>query len=289
MVDGGPQLTHDIVRGAPDLARHFLYHAVRSAPSRDSILSLAPLAATLDSIAGGHVLGDWLAKSAARDFIKRAPLAATYAKLVASADALDGKRASGYLDSLRAAGETDMLIGAIALVDATASDADEYVRLARASGDPWLITLADRASASDSLSRGDYARAEETLRGAASRCGYMHLDWQCAQVELELTGLLVHQGRTTDAASAGLTGLRRARKSAYFLEGSFLFRLGDIARLEGDVPLLRAYAREAELDAHDRCRIQRAAHEIVAAADIEARTQAPRSPSSRTDRAAPRP
>lgn len=256
MARGGPPVGDDVVSATPDLARGFLYQALRTATTKERVLELAPLANRLDGRMGGHLLADLVDRVSRADFGKRAPLAQTYTKLLASDDAL-GAQTAAYLVALRAAGANDMLLGAIQFTGKLEDDIDEYERLATASGDPWFSAIAAHTRASARLAHGDVTRAEQTLRHALAACVPAHVEWRCAVLEQDLEALLADEVRTTEARTVALSGLSRAQAYAHYLEPVFISRLADIARYEGRSSLLAAYAREVELEAPDDCPLMR--------------------------------
>jgi len=264
MVAGGPPMPEDLVRAFPDRARLYLYHAVRAASSRERALALVPLAESLDARIGDHLLADYVRRSAARDFARRAPLAATYARLVAAPRSLDDKALTEYFRALRAAGESDMLMGALRVAGRLPAELDEFERLAAASGDPWPAAQAAEARARVLRERGEVARAEELLRSAIAACDARHIDYIRAFLEYDLSTLLEGEHRTIEARSLAVQGLARARAHANDAVARFVFRLGAVARLEGDVPLLRAHMRETALLAPDDCETVRSAREVLA-------------------------
>ena len=151
LVSTGAPPPPSVLQGAPSYMRHFLYHALRSAPSSDRVRALAPLAATLDARDGGQVLSSLVARTAAHDLRARAPLAATYQRLSANPAALDKPAAEQFLAALRHAHEDDLLLGALILLNRTG---DEMQRLARATNDPWYRVVAADYEAIDLVAHG---------------------------------------------------------------------------------------------------------------------------------------
>ena len=275
MARGGPPVGDDVVSATPDLARGFLYQALRTASSRAHVLELAPLAGRLDARTGTHLLGDLVDRISRADFSRRAPLAATYGQiLVADDDALGAHETAAFLAGLRAAGASDMLLGALQFTGKLDENLGEYERLAAASGDPWFASIAARGQATAQVSKGELPRAEETLRRALAACVPARIDWRCAVLEQDLAALLADEVRTTEARAVALSGLARARAHAHYLEPVFASRLADVARYEGSESLLAAYAREVELESPDDCPLMRVTHleladSRAAALDVE--------------------
>ncbi|HEX7842125.1 MAG TPA: hypothetical protein VF469_31855, partial [Kofleriaceae bacterium] len=105
-------ISADLAHRVPGLTRLYLYDAVRSATSAEAVRALAPLAATLDAVAGDHALSAYVDRIAHLDFTRRGPLAARYARVVAG-EPLDPAAAQGLLAALRAARQDDILLGAL--------------------------------------------------------------------------------------------------------------------------------------------------------------------------------
>jgi hypothetical protein len=110
MAQGGP-VHVDLVDKAAGYARLYVYDAVRAAPDAARVGALLPVAKALDEHDGGDVLQRYVQKIASRSFERRAPLAQTYAQLIANYDFLKGQAQERYLDELRQAGEDDLLLG----------------------------------------------------------------------------------------------------------------------------------------------------------------------------------
>jgi hypothetical protein len=270
MLTGGPLIPDAVLDGAPEQARNYLYHSVRSATTSARVRELEPLARRLDARAGGHALADWVERSARDDFAKRAPFAETYRKLVLTNASDDRAITKPYLAALRAAGQSDLLLGAMHLAGAAQDNAREYAKLASDGGDPWYLAMAAYVRAGKELSENDYARAEATLRRALGPCEAARVEWRCAKIESSLAWLLQNEARSSEARSVALSGLARSRAFASDLEPVFLLRLAEPARLDGSVALVAAYARELTLVAPDDCFSQRTAREELTDAHLTA-------------------
>jgi hypothetical protein len=194
--------------------RDYFYDAVRTAPSAERVRALAPLAGALDLAAGGDVLRRHVERVAAAPFDRRGALAARYAALVRGE--LDGAARARLIGELRAAHHDDLLLGALAAgsrgasvppVDAGA--ADEYIRLAEATRDPWFELAAAEQRGAGAVSRGDLAAAEATLTDAGERCDRSGLAYRCAAIGRRLAGVY-EATRQTAAAGDALEHARRA-------------------------------------------------------------------------------
>ena len=266
MATTGVPPSDDLVRAQPSFLRYYVYEAVRAAPSRERVLSLAPLAEKLDPV--DHALGAYVARSATRDFAKRAALAATYAKLVASPTALDEGARDAFFASLRAAGEDDMLFGAIVRTGQGAALAGDLLRIAAASKDPWLVATADGAKAKADEDRGDFAAAEVRLRAALASCALHRIDYLGAKLGLELATMLTRLERTAEARAAADDAMQKSRAHSVDQEYSLTFLFGDIARLGSAFALMRAELGDGILRMPDRCDGAKYAHELIANAEI---------------------
>jgi tetratricopeptide (TPR) repeat protein len=253
-----------VVDASPDCIRHFFYHAVRMAPTPERVGSLAPIACRLDARAGGHTLSDLVVRAAANRNPARGAWAATYGRLLDRSDALSDEDKERYIAALRAAGEDDMLFGALVLSDRASAHADELERIATAAHDPWLSTVALWHRADAQLSRGDRQGAVSTLRQAITRYAGEPVAWPLAKLASMLTWLLVNDGRTAEGRSVALQGLRLGRRSAPEMMNNFLFRLADIGRIEGDASSAAAFGREAELVDPNDCAVVSATHTVLA-------------------------
>jgi cellulose synthase operon protein C len=173
LVAGGT-VDDDTVNAYPSLVRLYFYDAVRAAPSAERVRALRPLAQALDARHGGDHLAAYIDRIARADFRRRAPLAARYAVL-ARRQLTDQDKVQKLIRDLRASRQDDMLLGA--LLHAGPIDwrpnkgqLDEYVRLARATRDPWFELEAEINRAWHALSGGDAPLGQTVLSAAAPRC-----------------------------------------------------------------------------------------------------------------------
>ncbi|MGZ3408683.1 MAG: hypothetical protein ACXVAN_19670, partial [Polyangia bacterium] len=261
--------------------RHFLYHALRAAPTVDRVRALAPLAATLDARDGGDVLAALVARTAAHDLRTRAPLAATYARLAVDPGALDKPAAEAFLAALRRAHENDLLLGALILLGRTG---DEMQALAHATNDPWFRAVAADYEAQALYAKDKLTQAESVLLVALDDCRAHHLDYRCVYLESTLTDVYRGQQRLDDAQRLGKQALEHAYAHALSREPEFLRDLGDAARSREGFALMSAFLDEAVLADANRCEARRFAYEMTAASHMfrldpaGARTELARAP-----------
>ena len=246
-------ISADLARQIPGLARVYFYDAVRGATTAEAVRALAPLARTLDAIAGDHALIDHAERIAHAEFSRRGPLAARYAKLVAG-QPLDPAAARAFLDALRAARQDDILLGALVRTrpDQVVPEAElpELRRLAGAAAAPWFRLLAAQKQAAVLIARGDAEAAELTVLPALAECRTSYLDFWCAQLDLALGESYLISLRLSDARRVLGDALARARRSGEWeLEQWFYPDLVNLEVLGDDVsqsrlPLVRAYLGE---------------------------------------------
>ena len=252
----------------PSYLRHYFYHALRAAPSLARVRALAPLAAELDARDGGHVLDALLARTAARDVSRRAPLAATYARLVANPAALDRVAADAYLTSLRRAGEDDLLLGALLLLNRQQAQSQEFARLAAATGDPWYRYFAADVEATRLMEHDRLVDAESLLVPALADCRLHRLDYRCVYLESALTEDYNFLLRSDDAQRLGRQALVDARAHALSREFELLRALSETARHRFRFALMDAYLGESVLSRPDLCDAARWAWERSANARL---------------------
>ena len=246
-------ISADLARRIPGLTRLYLYDAVRSATSADAVRALAPLARTLDAVAGDHTLGGHVDRIARANFARRRPLAERYAQLVAGP--LDPAAADAFLAALRAAHQDDILLGALLLTSpdrrtVPPARLPEYLRLAEASADPWFRMLAIEQDALARVARGDAVSAEAIALPAYASCAATRLEFRCIRLATVLGEIYLTQLRLSDARRVIDDGSARARGAGeWFIEQIFLPQLADLEMQADDVaastlPLARAYLGE---------------------------------------------
>ena len=263
LVAAGPRLATvpdgvpaELAREVPGTTRLYFYDAVRAAATADAVRALAPLARTLDAVAGDHVLAAYVDRTARADFTRRGPLATRYAALVAGAQ-LDDAATRGLLAQLRAAGQADILLGALIWTGPGRNVAPallaEYRRLADAAADPWFAMLATEQEARAAIDRGQPEAVELPVRAALQTCRTLKLEFRCIRLALVLGESYLAVLRLVDARRVLGDGSAMVERSGeWFLEQAFLSQRADLEMLADDVsastlPLARAYLGELEL------------------------------------------
>jgi hypothetical protein len=267
-------ITPQAARRIPGTTRLFLYDALRGATSAEAALALAPLAAALDALAGGDHLARAVARVAAADFSRRAPLAARYAEVVAG-KRLDAAEARALQAALRAGRHDDLLLGALIRTSADghtvpAEQLPEFQRLAAATGDPWFAMLAAEQAAGALRARGEHVSAEVIARAALTACGREGLDFRCARVELGLAEGYLDSNRLDDARRVARAAWERARRGGeWYVERRALKLLAEVESRGGELgaqtlAVARAYTGELARRYPESCPDRPWAHELVA-------------------------
>jgi len=263
MAEQGTPLTDSQVRDAPPMARRYLYLAAWSAPSAERIRALLPVARALDAHYGGTVLVSYVERTAKRDFSKRAPMAATFSQVLAGK--VDASGGEAFVRQLQAAGEQDILLGALPLLNMLPARVELYEATARAVGDPWFVMNAQLQRARAQLAASELGQVEATLRAAVSPCEQQRLDYRCAELEQMLAELYTAEHRLSEARQHARQGLAWAKQvNDAGIEVRLLQNLGQIARFQKGFTLSRAYTREAALREPEYCPAQIHAHESLA-------------------------
>jgi hypothetical protein len=272
MVDTGAQPPAELVRRYPSYLARYLYHALRSSPSRERALALLPLAITLDGADPDAPLARAVQRMATGDFGRRGPLAEEYGRLFEKWIAFDFDDATidSFLTRARAAHEDDLFFGAVDMTGRAGLHATELAAIAAARHDPWMDLVARGGAAAAQQGRGDFASSETTLRSAIGTCNARHLDYLCAKLELQLVQELVDLARTADATAVAESGLRRSRLSAHDQGYNLEAAMADVARQRGAFPLMAAYLRDTVLREPNNCVGKRQAYEFLAAARLRA-------------------
>ncbi len=194
MAQDGSGLTPDDARAAPGVARIELYDALRSAPNRERVEALRPIAAAID--AADHTA---TAIAAVDRGAPRAELAASYLAILSG----HAPARAPYLAALRAAHADDLLIGALlALGDDGAvkpAELAEFAKLTAASPDPWIQVLGLEQQANAQLVRGDRDGAEAMFMRARPACAAGAPSFRCMKIALGLGELYLHEQRLGDA------------------------------------------------------------------------------------------
>lgn len=270
VMDGTP-MPPSLARAAPMVARTTFFLALWSRQSADEVRALAPLAKELDALAGDRRCQAWIDRTAARDFTRRAPLAADFRRLVRSYyDALGpqggGPRlrqgsgpaplapeeSAGLVTRIQRSTETDLLLGALALTGRARSDIDLYEREAKASGDPFFLRQAALERARLAHARGDAQGAENIGRQAVQGCANATADLRCLQLHQWLAQVYREQHRLVEAQEHAQASLELAQAQLQLTSvDPALLELGDLARLRGSIGRTRAFLEERVLRAPD--------------------------------------
>jgi tetratricopeptide (TPR) repeat protein len=243
-------ISDDLARQVPGSARIYFQDAVRGATTAGAVRALAPLARTLDAVAGDHALIDQIERTARADFRLRGPLAARYQELV---DRAPVDPAS--VRALRAARQDDLMFGALlrSRPDGDAVPPEQLVelrRLADATGQPWFQMIATVQEAIARVAQGDAAAAEHTALAGLASCRTAVLDVWCARLDRVLGQSYLLVRRFGDARRVLDDALARARRSGEWTLEQQVFE--DLVTLEergddgshGRLAVLRAYRGE---------------------------------------------
>jgi len=248
----GTPIPAEQLRALPGPSRRCFYEGVRRATSRERVQALVPMAQTLDAVAGDHALAGYAQRIAARDFGKRRPLVEAYASFVAGT--MPQAEVGPLLDRLRAAGETDLLLGALLHLPSLGDRMGEYVRLVAETGDPWFQLQAEEQQAVAELAKGQVPPAVERLQKALARCQGASLGSVCLGLERRLSYAFTSSSQLVPAREHARKALADARREGEWIhEFGTLLALGQIARLERRLPLTRAYLEEGMYHAEGNC------------------------------------
>jgi len=232
------------LRLRPDVYRLYLYDAIRAAPGLQRLRELWPLAEILDAHYGGSALRDAIRWAEARDFQRRAPLAALYLSVREGAPVPGGLPA--YLEKLRAARENDILMGTLVVTREVAKDAEGYAQLATQTRDPWFMLLAEEERAIADTQRGEWFQAERILRAAVSRCRQSTIVYRCGVLLEKLSSIYRRFWWLPEATRSAQEARALYRRSGFFgRDASMHQQLGQLARLQGQDVLARAILDES--------------------------------------------
>lgn len=243
LLASGTPVPLELVRRFPGTMRSYFYSALSSAPSREQVLALAPMAATLDRVGTGTVLSDEIRRIASLDFRRRAPLASAYAQ------ARQGKPLAAAARAALTASDpppdvADIVLSAMFELEAIANHLDAFRRMVKRAGDPWFEIILEQAEAAAARGRGDWLAAETQLRKALQRCSPA-VNYRCMSVARDLVRLYQDLYRIPEAVAVGGTWLRTARSAGEWGQTlATLLRLGDAARFSSSLATTRAYASE---------------------------------------------
>ncbi|SEK31547.1 Putative zinc-finger [Stigmatella aurantiaca] len=256
----------------PGRVRLYLYHALRTAASREQVLALLPLAQSLDQVSRTRTASASVQRIAGADFARRAPLAETYRTLLAAPGALSDGEKTAYLERLRRSGEQDLLLGAILLMGAERQHLAEVERLVQASDDVlWYRGPLVKAQALEEMARGAGTAAEQRLQEAVEDSRRAGLDYRSIALQEELSTLYNRLDRRREAMQVARAALEAARRTDdWFHEDLLVFDLVTSARLSHAPALARAYLDEYLQRAPEDCARRAEYHHFRALLAVEA-------------------
>jgi hypothetical protein len=245
LVMGGGTATAEALRARPDVYRLYLYDAIRAAPGLQRLQELWPVAEALDVHYGGGALRDAIRWAEARDFQRRAPLATLYLNVFQRKPVPGGLPA--YLEKLRVAGETDILIGTLLFAKREmAIDVESYARLAVQTRDPWFLLLAEEERAAAAIKRGEWFRAEQILVTAASQCRGGTITYRCGLLLEKLSTIYRRFWWLPEALRSAKEARALYRRGGFWGREAFIYQhIGQLARLQGQAVLARAVLAES--------------------------------------------
>ncbi|NTX14664.1 CHAT domain-containing protein [Myxococcus sp. CA051A] len=252
-------------RRHPGISRGLFYDVVRTAPTSARVQALLPLAELLDRIHGGTALADHTRNIATRDFTRRAPLAAEYARLLRERQ----PASPDYLTRLRGAGEHDLLLGARLLTPEAQSPPEELERVARQWNDPWIHLLVQDELARQEGLAGEAWQADQRLKAALTLCREKRLRPRCADLLRKVSHRATSANRLSEAEDTGRASWREAQAMGEWeLESAALRALAQAARFQFRVASARAYLSEYLARAPDTCDVKNYVHRNIAALEL---------------------
>lgn len=245
LVSSGAPVPGELVQAHPGVLRTYFYNAVRTAPSRDRVLALAPLAAELDRIGDPqpHVLSEYVKRVAKLDFRRRAPLARAYADLLQNKP-VTGPLGAALTAETASADIADIVMGAMVERDVVAAHRDWFGKMAAQTGDRWFALVLAREVADAEENAGNWLEVEALLRNAQALCSPALL-YQCLTIDRRLGRFYGHLHRVHESLTVLQNALRSARGAGEWARYRTL--LGDVAdfqRLHSATATARAYANE---------------------------------------------
>lgn len=246
MVAGGEMPPRALLLEHPDIVRHSFYPAVRGASSPEVLRKLRAVAEALDAVAGSglqRALVDRLAKAPPE---VRTQLATRYAAARKSRDVEAAMEP--LIEAARSAHQPDILFGVLEQAKATLARSDEMRALARATGDPWLLSVADAKEVEALVGAGRLREAQRRLQGALADCRAsgdmtyrcLHLQHEAAQ----LHAFLYEPDKARDAARAEFEAAWQASTKKFAMWA--IEDLAAAASLQRRFALAYAYIREVQ-------------------------------------------
>jgi hypothetical protein len=244
LVMGSGTVSSEELRARPDVYRLYLYDAIRAAPDLQRLRELWPVAETLDAHYGGSALRDAIRWAEARDFQRRAPLAALYLSVFQKEPVPGGL--PGYLEKLRAAGEVDILMGTLLFTREVDKDVEGYARLAARTRDPWFLLLAEEERATAAIKRGEWFQAEQLLNAAVSQCRGGTITYRCGLLQEKLSTIYRRFWWLPEAMRNAKEAQALFRRSGFWGREAFIYQhIGQLARLQGQGVLAQAVLGES--------------------------------------------
>jgi hypothetical protein len=245
LVAGGAPVPRELIRLRPGVLRAYFYSAVRTAPSRERVAALAPMAAELDQLAAPdrRVLSDYVQRVARADFTRRAPLAAAYAALLQRQPVPAAQQAQLVAETA-SADVADIAMAAM-LQRGVAAEHAAWLRAQTArTGDPWQVVELAREEADAAVRAGNWLGAEAILRGTEAVCA-TDVAYQCLAAQRQLGRLYTDIHRVHDARAVLLAGVRAARAAGEWGRlVALLWQLAEAERFHSATATVRAYAGE---------------------------------------------
>jgi len=261
MLRGGPPLPGDLARRVPWRSRVMLHDAIRTATTGERLDELAPLAATLEGLAGTG-LSRYLAQARAGLSPARTAAAADYLKIRDGQGAIDDHTWASWLALAARARADDLILGA-RIATGRLDGAPSAEQLAAATRDPWfeLAVQLGRAKAASQAGRIEDGAAR--LAAIRAQCPPAASSYRCLQLEVELARLALDRHQPPEARQHALAAAATARQLAEWPQyGQALTLAGDAERFGGRFASARAYYEESGL-ARGLCGARNAAFTIA--------------------------
>jgi hypothetical protein len=253
LVTSNSTVSSEELRARPEVYRLYLYDAIRAAPTLQRLRELWPVAETLDAHYGGSVLRDAIHWAEARDFQRRAPLAALYVSVFRKQPVPGG--VPSYLEKLRAAGEVDILMGTLLFTRDVDKDVEGYARLAAQTHDPWFSLLAEEERATAAIKRGEWFQAEQILSTAARQCQGGTLTYRCGVILEKLSTIYRRFWWLPEAMRSAKEARALFRRSGFWGREAFINEhIGQLARFQNQGALARAVLGESLAHFPRHCR-----------------------------------
>ncbi len=261
MIPDGEVLPLELARAVPFRARLRFHDAVRTATTSARLEALRPLARELEGRAG---TGLEAVVDAAAKVLRpsRAALVPFYVELFGAQRVADAAAWQRWKAAAKAAGASDLLLGALYYAEGTSA---ETVRLAAATGDPWLIGLTELDLVTARIAADDVSGAGAHLAKLEALCTPQSPAYLCLRAALKRAELSL-QSNPAATATAAAEALELATASGEFmLRGNAAYYLAAAERMRGVTALARGYYEEYQLSQSAKeCVLQRRAATFIA-------------------------